>query len=353
MEFPLYQEKSGIIGATLSRGAEGISRRDFLKMSGAGLAGAALLGVVGCGGGSGQAEFPSDTIEMIIPYSAGGSTDVSVRTLAQLAEDTCGTNVIASNQTGSAGAVGFTATANSKPDGYTVGATATELAYLYQFGITEVSPDDLRGIMRYALNPHVFYVPADSPYETIGDLVSAAEDGKTINVATSGTGSVYHLAFAGMALEAGVPDQFVNVPFDGGAPAVQAAVAGEVDMNVSVYQEAAAQVEAGKLRPIAVAGEERVEAISDTPTLMEEGIDWTSSSHLGLAVPADTPDDIVQTLGDCYKEAFDSEDFQNKMEEQNLTLSYLPPAEFDEYLKGLSDRFGKVIEEVGIKGPEG
>lgn len=324
-------------------------------MGGAGLAGATLLGVVGCGGG-GQAEFPSDTIEMIIPYDPGGSTDVSVRKLASVAEDTCGTDVIASNQTGSAGAVGFTAAANAEPDGYTVGATATELAFLYQFGITEVRPEDFKGIMRYALNPHVYYVPADSPYKTIDDVISAAEEGETINVATSGTGSVYHVAHAGMALEAGGPDlqkQFVNVPFDGGAPAVQAAVAGEVDMNVAVFLEAASQVESGRLRPLAVAGDERVEAIPDTPTLKEKGIDWVSASHLGLAVPAETPDDIVQTLNDCYKEAFDSDGFQQSMKEQKLALSYLPPQEFDQYLKDLSVQYGNVIEKVGIQGPEG
>jgi tripartite-type tricarboxylate transporter receptor subunit TctC len=333
-------------------GTQGISRRDFLRISGGGLAGAALLGIVGCGGGGGQADFPSETIEMIIPYDPGGSTDVSVRRLASVAEDTCGTNVIASNQTGSAGAVGFTAVANSEPNGYTVGATATELAYLYQFGITEVRPEDFKGIMRYALNPHVFYVPADSPYKTIDDAISAAEGGEKINVATSGTGSVYHLAFAGMALEAGVPDQFVNVPFDGGAPAVQAAVAGEVDMNVAVFQEAASQVESGRLRPLTVAGEERVEAIPDTPTLRQEGIDWVSASHLGLAVPVETPDDIVQTLSDCYKEAFDSDEFQQAMEEQNLALSHLPPQEFDQYLQELSDQYSAVIEELNIQGPE-
>lgn len=326
-----------------------LTRRAFLKVAGGGLIGAALLGTAACGGGGGQAEFPSDTIEMIIAYSPGGSTDVSVRSLASAAEDTCGTNIIASNQTGSGGAVGFTAAANAEPDGYTVGATATELAYLYRFGITQVRPEDFKGIMRYALNPHIFWVPAESPYERIGDVISAAEGGETINVATSGTGGVYHLAFAGMALEADVPDQFRNVPFDGGATAIQAAIAGEVDMAVSVFQEGASQFESGRLRPIAVAGEERVEAISDVPTLIEEGIDWTSSSHLGLAVPAETPDDRVQILADCYKEAFDTEEFQQAMEEQSLDLSYLPPGEFDQYLKELSDQYGRVIEELGIQ----
>lgn len=327
-----------------------ISRRDFLRMTGVGFAGATLLGTAACGGaGSGEeAQFPSETIEIIIPYAAGGSTDVSVRQMASIAEDTCGTNIIASNQTGSAGAVGFTAAANAEPNGYTVGATATELAYLYQLGITEVSPDDLSGIMRYALNPHVFFVPAESPYRTMDELISAAEDGETINVATSGTGSVYHLAFAGMALEAGLSEQFRNLPFDGGAAAVRAVLGGQADMTVAVFAEGQTQVEAGNLRPLAVASEEPLEAVPDVPTLIETGIDWTSSSHLGLAVPRDTPEDRIQTLNECLREAMQTEEFQQTMDERNLTLDYLPPSEFNQYLRDLSEQYGRVIEEVGI-----
>lgn len=326
-----------------------LNRRDFLRLTGFGLAGAGVLGIAGCGGGSGSGEeFPSDTIEMIIAYDAGGSTDVSIRELAQLGEETCGTNIIASNQTGSAGAVGFTATANAEPDGYTVGGTATELAYLQELGTSEVGPDDLRGVMRYALNPHVFFVPTDSPYENLQDLLEAAEGGETINVATSGTGSVYHLAFAGMALEAGLLDQFTNIPFDGGAPAVQAAISGQADMVVVVYNEARSQVDADRLRPIAVADEERLDVIPDTPTLQEEGIDWTSASHLGLAVPAETPDDRVQTLNECLREALETDEFQEAMREQELNIAYLGPEEFDEYLREIADKYTRVVQEAGI-----
>ena len=320
-------------------------------MAGLGSAGVALLGTSACSSGaaSGSGEFPSEMIEIVIPYAAGGSTDVTVREMASLAEDTCGTTVIASNQTGGAGAVGFTAAATSDPDGYTMGATATELSYLHQLGITEVGPDDLRGIMRYALNPHVYFVPADSPYETLEDLISAAEDGPNINAATSGTGSVYHLAVAGMALEAGALDSFTNLPFDGGAAAVQAVIGGQADMTVVIYPEALAQVEAGQLRPLAVASEERIDAIPDTPTLVEKGIDWTSSSHLGLAVPSDTPDARVRTLYECFREAIESERFQQSMRSQNLTLDLLPPEEFDRYLARLSEQYGGVLEDIGLK----
>ncbi|GAB3517860.1 tripartite tricarboxylate transporter substrate binding protein [Arthrobacter monumenti] len=324
-------------------------RKRALRVTGTAAAAVSLLGLTACGsGGGGGSEFPSETIEMIIPYSAGGSTDVSVRGMAAIAEDTCGTNIIASNQTGSAGAVGFTATANAAPDGYTVGATATELAYLYKLGITDVNPEDVKGVMRYALNPHVYFVPADSPYKTMEELIAAAEDGETINAATSGTGSVYHLAAAGLAVEAGVKDSFRYLPFEGGASAVQATIGGQADLTVVVLSEAIGQVESGRLRPLAVAGEERLDAIPDTPTLSEIGIDWTSASHLGLAVPAETEDATVQKLDSCLHEAIESEEFQQSMAEQNLTLDYLPPKEFADYLNGLTEQYSKVIDEVGI-----
>lgn len=331
-----------------TRGRVPVGGRRPLRAVGAAVAAVGVLATTACGGGGGEEAFPSDTIEMIIPYSAGGSTDVSVRQMASAAEETCGTDVIASNQTGSAGAVGFTATANAEPDGYTVGATATEVAYLQDLGFTDIGPDDLKGVMRYALNPHVYFVPADSPYQTMEELLEAAENGETISTASSGTGSVYHLAAAGLGLAAGVPDQFRNLPFDGGSAAVQATIGGQADMTAVVLNEAVSQVDAGRLRPLAVAADERLEDLPDTPTLQELGIDWNSSSHLGLAVPAETPDERVQALDECLHEAIESEEFQQAMEEQNLNLSYLPPEEFEAYLAEMSEQYGEVIREVGI-----
>lgn len=323
-----------------------VLNRRLRRMGTAGVAVLALLGTSACGGG--EEEFPSGTIEMIIPYAAGGSTDVSLRLMSSIAEDTCGTDIIASNQTGSAGAVGFTATANAEPDGYTVGATATELSILHQLGITEVSPDDLEGVLRYALNPHVIFVPEDSPYQSIEDLITAAEAGETINVATPGSGSAAHLAVEGLALDAGVPGAFTNLPFDGDASALQALVGGQADMVMMVMGTALPQVEAGRIRPLAVASEERLEKLPDTPTLMESGIEWTSGAHLGLAVPLETPPERIEALDECLHEAIESEEFQQGMAEQNFTVDYLPPEEFEAYLQELEERYGRVIDEVGL-----
>lgn len=322
------------------------SGRTAMRIGVAGAATLALVGLTACSGGS--EEYPSDTIEMIIPYAAGGSTDVSLRLMASIAEDTCGTNVITSNQTGSAGAVGFTATANSEPDGYTVGATAHEIAILFQMGVADVKPSDLTPVLRYALNPHVIFVPADSPYETFEDLVDAAENGENINVATAGTGSAAHLSLVGLSQEMGAAETFTNLPFDGDGAAIQALVGGQADMTMMVAGTALPQVESGTVRALAVAGDDRIEALPDTPTLPELGIDWTSGAHLGLTVANDTPEDRVQYLDDCLHEAIESDEFQQGMADQDFEVAYLPHDEFGAYLQELVDLYGPIIDEAGL-----
>lgn len=324
--------------------------KNSLRRSAA-LVGAAAIAVGGLAGCSAEEEeFPSDTIEMIIPYGAGGSTDVSLRLMSQIAEDTCGTDFIASNQTGSAGAVGFTATADADPDGYTIGATAHEIAILFQMGTAEIKPADVKPILRYALNPHVIFVPADSPYETFTDLVEAAESGTKINVATAGTGSAAHLSLVGLSQELGLDDAFVNLPFDGDGPAVQALVGGQADMTMLVAGTAMPFVESGDLRPLAVAGEESIAALPDTGTLIDEGIDWTSGAHLGLVAPLDTPDDRIEYLDECLHEAIESDEFQEGMADQGFEVAYMPHDEFGGYLQELVDLYGPIIKNAGVAG---
>ncbi|GAA2033589.1 tripartite tricarboxylate transporter substrate binding protein [Yaniella flava] len=323
-------------------------RRKVGRLGLAGSAIFALAALTACGDNGNADEFPSDTVELIIPYAAGGSTDVSLRLMADIAEETCGTTFIASNQTGSAGAVGFSATSNAEPDGYTVGATATELSILHQMGVADIAPEDLKGVMRYALNPHVMFVPADSPYDSIDDVIDAAENGETINAATPGTGSAAHLSLEGLALEADIPGAFTNVPFDGDATALQAVMGGNADLIMMTMGTALPQVEAGAIKAIAVAGEERFDELPDTPTLIESGVDWETGAHLGLAVPPETPDETVDVLHECLHEAIQDDRYVEGMADQNLAIDHLPPAEFEQYLQDLEEQFGAIIEEAEI-----
>jgi tripartite-type tricarboxylate transporter receptor subunit TctC len=309
-----------------------------------GFVAAALFGLVACG--PGDEEFPSEQIEIIVPWDAGGGTDQTARQLAAAAEETCDTGIIVSNQTGSTGAVGFQAAATAQPDGYTVGLATVEIAMINHLGVAPVSPEDVRGVMQYNFDPAALSVAADSPHETLEDFLTAAED-EPPRVGTSGTGSIWHISFAGLAQEAGV--EMTNVPFDGAAPAIAAVLGGQVEATSASGAEVAPQVESGELRPLAVMDEERLDILPDVPTLQEEGIDWESGAWRGLVVPNDTPDEVVQTLNDCFLEAYESQEFQDFMENQGFGMIYRDADEFESYMDEEFERFGEIIEALDIR----
>ena len=209
--------------------------------------------------------FLPTQIELIVPWDAGGGTDQTARQLASAAEDTCGANVIVSNQTGSTGAVGHRAAADAEPDGYTVGVVTVEIAMVNHLGVAQITPEDLKGVMQYNFDPAAITVGADSPYQTIDDFVSAGESDEKVRVGTSGTGSIWHVSAAAMAQEVGA--DYTYVPFDGAAPAIQAVLGGQIESTAASGAEVAPQVESGDLRPLAVMGEDRIDVLPDTPTL--------------------------------------------------------------------------------------
>jgi len=317
-----------------------------------GTATALTLGLAACGGdgadGGTAGEFRfRGPINIVVPFSPGGSADQTARQLAAEAKDSCGTNVVVRNQTGSAGAVGFQAVADAKPDGQTIGVAAIELAILKHLGVSEISNESVRGIMQYSLQPVAYAVPPDSPFQSINDVITNAKSG-TVTVATSGTGSIYHIGFAGMAVEAGVADNMRNVPFDGAATALQAVLGKQTDMVSVGAAEMAPFVKDGKLRALAVAGDEKAPILPDTPTLKEEGIEWTSGAILGLIAPKETPDDAVQALNDCFNEARESEAMKNFMDTQGFIQEYKPAAEFDTYLAEQFTTYGEVVQATGL-----
>lgn len=312
---------------------------------------AALLVVLtacgGTGGGDEGEKFPSEQIEIIVPWDPGGGTDQTARQLASAAEDTCGTNITVSNQTGSTGAVGFQAAADAEPDGYTIGLATVEIAMINHLGIAQITPKDVQGVMQYNFDPAAVTVPSDSEYKTIEDFLDATKSGQVPRVGTSGTGGIWHIAAAGMAQEAG--GEITNVPFDGAAPAIQAVLGGQIEATTASGAEVASQVESGKLRPLATMGKDRIDILPDTPTLKEKDMDWTSGAWRGLAVPKDTPQERVQKLNGCFKKAYDSDKFQQFMDKNGFGMIYKPADEFDEYMNQEFNRYEGIIESLDLK----
>lgn len=311
----------------------------------------ALAGVffaTGCANQNGAESFPSKPINLIVPFSPGGSADGTTRQLATTAAETCGTDIIVRNETGGSGAVGFQSVASAAPDGYTVGTASIELSILSHLGVSPISPDDVRGVMQYSEQPIAYAVPPNSDIQSIDDVINTDTD---LTVASSGTGSIYHIGFEGMAQEAGISDKLRNVPFDGSASAIQAALGEQTDMVAVGAAEMAPYVESGQLRALAVAAETRADDIMpDVPTLDEVGIDWTSNAILGLFLPAGTPDDVTQKLNDCFNQARQNPGFAEYMDNLGFTQEHKGVADFDEFLNEEFDRYDEVVDNAGIGG---
>lgn len=316
------------------------------RMLAIGCAGVLTLGITACGGGAGgDEEFPSEQIEIIVPWDAGGGTDQVTRQLVGAAEDACGTSIIVSNQGGGGGAVGHQAMATSEPDGYTVGAATVEISILNHLGTTDVTPEDLQGVMQYQASPAALSVPDDSPYETIDDLIDALESDEQVRVGTNGRGGIWDIAAGGMAQETGA-EFSERVPFDGGAPTISAALGGQIEVVSASAPEMIGQIESGDLRPLVSMGEERQDILPDTPTLQENDIDWTAGNWFGLTVPNETPQDRIQTLNECFEQAYNSEEFTQFMEDQGYGLEYRSAEEFETYMDEEFSLYGEVVERI-------
>jgi tripartite-type tricarboxylate transporter receptor subunit TctC len=307
---------------------------------------ACALVLAACGLGEDEDDdFPSAQIEVIVPWSAGGGTDQTVRALAEQAEETCGTRVIVSNQEGAGGATGHQAMADADPDGYTVGAATIEVSIYDHLDAAEVAPADLAGVMRFSANPAVLSVAADSPYESVGDLIDAMEAGETVRIGTNGTGGIWDIAAGGFEQEVGV--EFTErVPYDGGADMITAVLGGQIEAIAPSGAESMGQIESGDLRPLATMAEERLDVLPDVPTLQEEGIDWTAANWFGLVVPAETPEDRVAALDDCFSQAFETEEFADFMETTGFGMEYLPADEFDPFMDEEYEAYGELMAEL-------
>lgn len=294
------------------------------------------------------ADFPAEPIRIVIGFAAGGSTDTNTRALANAAEQVCDADIVISNQPGGSGVVALETVRNSEADGYTVATTPTEISALKHLGLSDVTHEDFQGVMRFILDPHGFFVRSGSEYTSIEDVISAAKDGTKIRIATSGPASPYAVTFQDVARATDVSGQFVNIPYQGDALAIPAALSGEVDLIVTNASNVVGQVESGDLVPLGVATDQRIDVMPDAPTLTELGIEVTGGSIYGLAVPQGTPEDRVAALNDCFKKAFESESFQSFIGKTGVNPAYLGADEFEAYLADEYSRYGELLKTLGL-----
>jgi tripartite-type tricarboxylate transporter receptor subunit TctC len=330
------------------------TRRSFLATAATGTA----LGLAGCtdaitpddeGTDEEAADFPSEDIEMICPFDEGGGTDLTARQLADQIEEQLDTSAFVTNTTGGSGSVGFNEIASAGADGHTLGILTVEICTVSHLDIGDVTYEDMTPIMQYNFDPAALTVHEDAPYQSVEEFVDYAEDNPgEISVSNSGTGAIWHLAAAEFEQAADI--DLDHVGYDGAAPATEAVLGGEVDATTSSAAEVSSQVQDGDLEMLAFFGEERHPEFEDVPTLEEEGYDVTTGAWRGIGGPAGIDDDIVATLEEAFTEIQESEEFAEFMENNSFQLEYRDSEEYGQFMEDEHERFGELIDDLGIEG---
>ncbi len=306
-----------------------------------GLAATAALTLSACtgGGAEGSASFPEDDITFIVQAAAGGGSDLSSRALAEQMEKELGVSIVVENRPGASGSTAMQYVAEQDPDGYTIGFSPVEISMLghQNFDVDPANYDFLGQIM---LAPGVLSVPADSPYKTLDDFVQAAKQ-KELSVANAGAGSIWEATAFGLAQESGA--KLASVPFDGGAPAITAAVGGQVDAAVAGAGETMSAYQEGQLRPLAVFHNERHPDMPDVPTAAEAGFDLEFGGWGGVYAPAGLPEDVHTTLENAVKKAAESESFVDTISKPGNLPVYKSAEEFTKFVNSEHERFGQIL----------
>lgn len=263
---------------------------------------AACGGVSTGGGGNAGSSFPDRAVEFIIPFAPAGSTDLIGRAATKQIAEPLGQPMVVVNKPGAGGAVGTKEAVDGASDGYKVALAPTSLFTITPLikkdptGLDLASMEIVTGLTRENL---VLVVPADSPFKTVDDVIALkGKGGKAVTFGHSGVGAGTHFSGLVFLKEAGVNAK--DVPFDGSGPAVNALLGKQVDMAFTQIAESAKQVEAGKLRQLAIFSEERSEQLPDVPTVKEKGFDLTVDQVRFVAAPKGTPKEVIDKLRESF-----------------------------------------------------
>ena len=316
----------------------------------AGVAAAATL-LVASAGLQAFAAFPERIVKIVVPQAPGGGTDTIARVLAQEMAKDLGGSVIVENKAGAGTIVGTQAVVTAEPDGHTLlmgtfaSAVNSSLAAALPYDVRR----DLAPVALVARAFNIVVVNPKSPLKSVADLIAAAkaEPGK-LSFGTYGTGTSAHLGGELFKRLAGV--DMTAVPYKGSAPAITDLLGGQIQLMFTTVSSAAALIEGGQLRALAVTSEERSPAFPQLPTVAEAGVPgYVLENWYGLFAPAKTPPEVIDRLNRAAGKAFLSEAFTKIAANEGLMMVPAPPEEFARYFRGEEERWRKLIQEVGIK----
>ena len=294
--------------------------------------------------------WPARPITMVVPFAAGGSTDITARMLAEKLGGILGQSVVVENKTGAGGNIGAAAVARAAPDGYTIllhTSTLTANVSLYKNMGLNVQKD-LVPVSQVALIPNVLMVNNDFQAKTLKDFVEVVKQKKVaINYGSSGSGASNHLA--GVLFYNMVGGDMVHVPYKGGSLANNDLLAGQVQAVFSPLVEVLGFVDSGKLRPLAVTTKSRIAKLPDVPAIAEVLPGFEIVLWHGVFVPTGTPKEIVQKLSNAVQTVLQDPAVLKKLAEQGSTPLKSNPDDFKKVIDAEIVKWGDLIKMAGAR----
>jgi len=296
--------------------------------------------------------FPAKPVRLIVPFPAGGGSDVIGRILAQKLTDLLGQQVFVDNRAGAGGSIGTEAAVRAAPDGYTMVLASTSEIAINPFLYSRLSYDtvkDLTPVAMIASTPMVIIIHPTMPLKSVKDLIALAKAKPgEINVASAGTGTITHLS--GELFRSMTNVSWTHVPYKGAPPAMTDLASGQVQVMFSSLPAAMAFIKAGRVRPIAVSTKARASSLPDVPTVIESGVAGYDVEYwYGTFVPAATPKELVARLADEIAQSLKAPDAIANLANQGATPGTLTQPQFADFVKAEAAKWGKVVKTSGAK----
>lgn len=297
-----------------------------------------------------QAGYPSKPIRLVVPFPAGGGTDLTARAVAQKLTDSLKWTIVVDNRPGAGGNLGVDAVAKAAPDGYTLVLGQTSNLAINATLYPKLPYDPLKDLVPVVLvssSPIVLAVSVQSPFKSFADVVAAAKNKpKAVTMGYAGNGTVSHLASELAQKASGIELQ--HVPYKGAAQAMTDLISGQIDVYMGTVATLIGHVRNQKLRPIAVTSPQRSSQLPNVPTLAESGYPgFDASTWFGILAPAGTPAAIVQTLNTEVNKVLRDPAVASKLRTDGGDVLGGTSAQFAELLKSDVPRWGKVVKDSG------
>jgi tripartite-type tricarboxylate transporter receptor subunit TctC len=296
------------------------------------------------------AEWPARPVRVVVPFTPGGSTDITARLISNRLQEVWGQSVVVENKPGAGGNIAADMVAHSDPDGYTVFIVGPGMAtnpFLYP-SLSYDPVADFAPVTMLITQPNLMCVPNSSPAKSVAEFIAYCNDNRgKVTFASSGNGTTLHLS--GELFKRMARVEMIHIPYRGGAPAINDLIPGRVDVIFDNMPSILSHVRAGSLRGLAVTTKDRVGVVPDIPTVGETVPGFDVFSWFGFFVPAKTPPDIIAKINADTNAALVYPSVKSRFEDLGAVPKGSTQAELAAFLKSETDKWGPVIKEARIK----